>query len=633
MPYFSNFFRLALIAFVLVLPATQDIRATGEIAFVRAPEEIPEGDDVTVVVSATGRETNLDRVLALEYPDSWKIKRAFSVEAGAQTSVRLLRDEEVSALLTPEAGHAVVALGENSEEFDPESDGMAYFVVFSTKPGLSTTTTQTLTVKAALIERTSLDAISEIDPKTKKPKPTNKNWRMTFPPKADFSFTGIVSKRLAVTIRTERVLRTARAVVLEGRKATSASLRTLPEAIREYFAHPFSIQFWFRTTGIQQCFFRLNSENGEELRIGTGLIGQPTFSEVRPVRKLFTASKSLVADGLWHNLVISRDSLSKLRLFLDAQPALISEIPKGLFENITSLTIGDTNADNDFAIDELKLLRTAYREPPDFNRAITTAARDTIHNAFAIFHFDDHGLTARSSVPLKQQFPNGENIGFLPIMITLDTLAQIIETTSPVQLDETMLAADLLSPTRVSISWKTTSELGIKQYRIERRVGTFGAYEKALTIEAKHGLRAPKKGQSVISRNGYSAAEDLPTLSGDIELFYRLAIIGFNEKEPPTYSVPVKLEYGVDKDVFVEQNQPNPFNPTTQIAFRLVKPTTVRASVFDILGREVAVFVNGKLEAGRHTYPLDATNWPGGIYFYKVKTSRTTITRKMILAK
>jgi hypothetical protein len=52
-----------------------------------------------------------------------------------------------------------------------------------------------------------------------------------------------------------------------------------------------------------------------------------------------------------------------------------------------------------------------------------------------------------------------------------------------------------------------------------------------------------------------------------------------------------------------------------------------------MIGREVATLVNTKLDPGRHTYTLDATNWPGGIYFYKVKTAKTTITRKMVLAK
>ncbi len=59
----------------------------------------------------------------------------------------------------------------------------------------------------------------------------------------------------------------------------------------------------------------------------------------------------------------------------------------------------------------------------------------------------------------------------------------------------------------------------------------------------------------------------------------------------------------------------------------------MQLSIFDMIGREVDVLVNAKLDAGRHTYDLDATNWPQGIYFYKVKTNGAIITRKMVLLK
>ena len=612
---------------------SSSLRASGEINLVRAPEEISDGDDITVLVSTTAREINIDRDLAIEYPESWKLKRAYRVEAGSTKAVRLGRDPEVSALVTGDAGHAVLVLADNSEDFDPDAEGVAYFAVFSTKAVATTPASQSATVKAAMIERTSLDAISEIDPKTKKPKPLNKNWRMTYPPKYDLSFAGITSKRLMATIKSDRIVTTSRSLVMEGNKATTATLRTTPEATTRYFQRPFTIQFWFRTTGITQNFLTFHADGGTELRLGTSALGLPTLASTGPQRRVLVGAKSIVTDGQWHSLVLSRDSLSKLRLFLDAQPPTVAETSNALFEGITSVVIGDSAGENDFAIDELKLLRTAYREPSEFERDIATAARDTAHNAFAIFHFEDFGTVAHSSVPLFAKTATGENAGQIPISIVLDSGATIAESTSPIQLDEVMLSADLLSPTRVSIAWKTSSELGVKQYRIERRVGSFGSYEKVLVVDAKHGMKTPRKGQSIVSRNSYSAAEDLPKLSGDIELFYRIAIVGYNEKEGPTYSVPVKLEYGVDRDVFVEQNQPNPFNSATQIAFRLTKPETIRLSVFDIFGREVALLANGKLDAGRHVYPLDATSWPGGIYFYKVKTAKTTITRKMILAK
>ena len=189
----------------------------------------------------------------------------------------------------------------------------------------------------------------------------------------------------------------------------------------------------------------------------------------------------------------------------------------------------------------------------------------------------------------------------------------------------------MVTPTRVSINWKVTSELGVKEYALERRVGSFGEFEEVIGADAKKSIKQPKRGQSLISRASYSVTEDLPRLKGDIDLYYRIAVVTSNDSM--FYSEPVKLEYGETRDVFVEQNDPNPFNPTTTLAFRLIKPAQVRLAIYDIIGREIVTITNGKLEAGRHKFTLDASNWPGGIYFYKVKTAQSTITRKMVLAK
>lgn len=605
------------------------LRATGEIAQVRAPESIAEGDDITIAVSATERETNIDRVLALEYPDTWQPRHAWRVEAGATKYVELIPDPEIQSLFPSVAGRKTLALGDYIGEFDPDAQGMVYFVTFHTKASVGPP--GTATVKATLVERTNPDAPRELDPKTHRPKPIMADWRMTFPMRYDFSFSAITAKHLMATVRMERELRAARALVAFGHANATASLHTRPEAVRSFFARPFSLGFWVRTASPDQNFLLLRFGNGGALRIGTGLLGQPVLGISKGRDLLF--ARGLLFDGAWHHIMLSKDSANKLRFFFDAQPPAMADAPKNLFGDISSISIGDSAANNDFAIDELRLLHQAFRDPSEFERTIAWAARDTMRSAFALFHFDDAGSIARSSTPVTF-YPAGSSKGeLIPMFFALDSGTMMIETNSPVQLDPVMLTADLVSPTQVHLHWKTTSEIGVHQFRIERRIGSFGPFEKVLVVDAKHGLKSAKRGSSIVSINAYSANEELPKLSGDIDLFYRLAILGFNEKEPPAFSQPVKLEYGADREAFVEQNQPNPFNPTTQIAFRTEKAMPIRLSVFDMIGREVAVLANGKLEPGRHVYSLDATNWPGGIYFYKVKTPRSTITRKMVLAK
>ena len=97
----------------------------------------------------------------------------------------------------------------------------------------------------------------------------------------------------------------------------------------------------------------------------------------------------------------------------------------------------------------------------------------------------------------------------------------------------------------------------------------------------------------------------------------------------------VEMVTGVDEEgqpgsqFRLSQNYPNPFNPATEIGFQIspARPNDgrsggdyglVRLSVFDILGREVAVIVNESLSPGTYSRQWDATGFPSGVYYYRV---------------
>lgn len=86
-------------------------------------------------------------------------------------------------------------------------------------------------------------------------------------------------------------------------------------------------------------------------------------------------------------------------------------------------------------------------------------------------------------------------------------------------------------------------------------------------------------------------------------------------------------------DVQLVQNYPNPFNPRTTISFAIGRSGHVRLSVFDLLGREVAVLVDTMYPAGRHDAVWDATEFPSGVYMYRLQTEWATSTKQMILIK
>ena len=87
-------------------------------------------------------------------------------------------------------------------------------------------------------------------------------------------------------------------------------------------------------------------------------------------------------------------------------------------------------------------------------------------------------------------------------------------------------------------------------------------------------------------------------------------------------------------DIFaLAQNYPNPFNPSTDISYTLKSSGQVRLSVYDILGREVAVLVNDIQAAGQHDVKFSANHLSSGIYFYKLQQANEVITKKMMLLK
>ena len=88
----------------------------------------------------------------------------------------------------------------------------------------------------------------------------------------------------------------------------------------------------------------------------------------------------------------------------------------------------------------------------------------------------------------------------------------------------------------------------------------------------------------------------------------------------------------------LSQNTPNPFNPSTAIAFTLSRSERVHLTVYDALGRTVAVLAAGNFSAGSHSVRWDGRDTQGnavssGVYLYRLEAGGKTETRKMLLAR
>jgi hypothetical protein len=90
----------------------------------------------------------------------------------------------------------------------------------------------------------------------------------------------------------------------------------------------------------------------------------------------------------------------------------------------------------------------------------------------------------------------------------------------------------------------------------------------------------------------------------------------------------------------LEQNFPNPFNPTTMITYavpavadRGSAGSHVRLALFDLLGRELAVLVDETKAPGNYTIPLYAAGMASGSYVYRLTAGGSSVSRRMTLVR
>ncbi|MCH7963097.1 MAG: VCBS repeat-containing protein [Bacteroidetes bacterium] len=97
---------------------------------------------------------------------------------------------------------------------------------------------------------------------------------------------------------------------------------------------------------------------------------------------------------------------------------------------------------------------------------------------------------------------------------------------------------------------------------------------------------------------------------------------------------------GIDEETFnfphqfeLSQNYPNPFNPSTNIKYRVPETGFVKLSIYSVLGEEVAVLVDGLVQAGFYEVTFDASDLPSGTYIYRLQNGNTVQAKKMLMMK
>ncbi len=170
----------------------------------------------------------------------------------------------------------------------------------------------------------------------------------------------------------------------------------------------------------------------------------------------------------------------------------------------------------------------------------------------------------------------------------------------------------------VSLSWQTATETNNRGFDIERKSSN-GEYQKVGYV-AGFGTTTEPKSYSYLDNN---------LNRGDYT--YRLKQIDLNGKFE--YSNEVEVNVYLPAAFSLEQNFPNPFNPTTMIKYSIPADQNVKLNVYNLLGQKVMTLVNGFQKSGQHEVSFNAASFASGVYFYKLEAGTQSSIKKMILMK
>lgn len=181
---------------------------------------------------------------------------------------------------------------------------------------------------------------------------------------------------------------------------------------------------------------------------------------------------------------------------------------------------------------------------------------------------------------------------------------------------------------RVKLDWTTLTEINNYGFNVQRRRDT-----DSLFVDVPNSF-IPGHGTTTEPHH-YSYTDTTATRA---LWSYRLKQIDLDGTVHYSAAITVDLTTAVEEPqlptVFsLHQNYPNPFNPSTTIRYDLPVATHVTLKLYDIVGREAQVLVDGIQEPGYKSVQFDARSLASGVYLYRLQAGTFVEIRKMVVIK
>ena len=169
---------------------------------------------------------------------------------------------------------------------------------------------------------------------------------------------------------------------------------------------------------------------------------------------------------------------------------------------------------------------------------------------------------------------------------------------------------------QVTLTWVTASERDMDFFQISRDGEVLA---EVTATNAPSGHTYTYVDHNVVNGTAYDYQLAAHDLNG--------AVTVWPEIESATPMAPMVTEYALN------QNFPNPFNPTTSIAYAVKDAGLVTLKVYTVDGRAVATLVNDVQESGTYTITFDGSDLASGVYMYTLEVNGFSATNKMVLMK
>jgi hypothetical protein len=310
----------------------------------------------------------------------------------------------------------------------------------------------------------------------------------------------------------------------------------------------------------------------------------------------------------WHHIAASYDneyttSSDALQIFLDGTRVINAvgfDITPGCYNSTFLFVLGGLVNSFVGKIDEVRI-SDILRYGSTYTVPSTNFSVDG--NTRALWHFSESsGATSFSDATANNNTLTGYNGAVvLPVQLTSFT-ANVVGT-------------------RVNLFWSTGTEMDTYGFDIERK-SIDNPLQDWVKIGFVHGSGTSQY------QHSYSYIDNM-LLSG--RYVYRIKQI--DNDGSFKYSGNEETEILASLNYSLEQNYPNPANPSTTISYSITTRSPVTLYVFNPLGQKVAVLVNAEKEPGIYDATFDATGLASGVYFYRLQAGSFVQTKKLVVMK